>query len=76
MEQPPPASGLSVSWSAAIIILVLTLLVWMLFWELQEPLDPGATAVVALVVAVLVVASRSLLSRVRRASAPQARKPP
>ena len=76
MRQHPPASGLSASWSAGILIVVLTLLVWILFWELQEPLDAGATAVVALAVAVLVVATRSLLSRVRRAGAPRARKPP
>jgi uncharacterized YccA/Bax inhibitor family protein len=75
-EQTPALSALSVSWRTAILILVLTLLVWVLFWQVRMPLDPGSTAVVALVFTVLVAAGQFLLSRIRRARGPQVRKPP
>jgi hypothetical protein len=75
-ERPPPRSRLSASWRAVLLILVLTLAVWVLFWQLQRPLDSGSTAVVALVFAVLVAAGQFVLSRLRRGRAPQVREPP
>lgn len=58
-------SGLIISWRAAVLIVVLTLLVWGLFWQAQMPLDPGATAIVALASTILVVAGQFLWSRLR-----------
>jgi hypothetical protein len=74
-EQTLRLSGFSTSWRAVILIPVVTLLVWVLFWELEMPLDPGSTAVVALIVTASVAAGQFLLSRIRRVRATQFGKP-
>ena len=75
-EQPERFPGFSVSWRAAMLILVSTLLVWVLFWQAQMQMDPGSTAIVALAFTILVAVGQFLLSRLRRLRDAQREKPP
>ena len=43
-----------------VVIIALTLVVWVAFWQAGQPLDGAGTAVVALVVVLAVMAIRSL----------------
>jgi uncharacterized membrane protein YkgB len=64
------------SWRAGMLIVVLTLLVWVGFWQAQMPLDAGSTAVVALGFTILVAAGQFVLSRLRQPRDPPDAKPP
>ena len=67
MTRKEPAAGLPESPSAggivkpSVLAIALTLVIWVVFWQAGQPLDSAATAVVALVVVLAVMASRSLL---------------
>ncbi len=60
----------TVSWRTGLAVLLLTLLVWMLFWQARLPLDLPSTIVVALAVTVLVAVGQFLWSRLHRTKAP------
>jgi hypothetical protein len=53
----------NVSFSVGAAVLLLTLAVWVFFYVEQMPLDPGSTAIVALVATLLVLAVRRLWTR-------------
>lgn len=57
-----------VPWRTGLAVLLLTLLVWMLFWQAALPLDLPSTVVVALAATVLVALGQALWSRLHRAA--------
>lgn len=52
----------SVPFSIGAVVLLLTLSIWVFYIE-QMPLDPGSTAVVALIATLLVLVARRLWTR-------------
>lgn len=53
----------SVPFSIGAVVLLLTLSIWVFFYIEQMPLDPGSTAVVALIATLLVLVARRLWTR-------------
>jgi hypothetical protein len=67
-DEAPAGAVAGLTWRAVLLIVGLTLLVWVLWWEAEMPLTNDETAVVALVFTLLVVGGqylRSWLNRVR-----------
>jgi hypothetical protein len=64
----PGFGGLKVSWATGTLIVVLSLAVWIYFWNEHLPLDAASTGVVVFAIAICVMVGKWLWSRLRRSA--------